>query len=303
MQTKAYDMAAFMIMDSEGKINIQSSFGWRHDWIENYNLSPLNKSNTIIEDLINNKRMMIIEGTSKYPELNRILNTMYAKSVYIFPLIIKDKLFGILFITNNEVKAISEHQKQMITGIADQANIALHNLITLVSEIKKSSTDGLTGLYNRRYFDEQLISIVNEAFIKNTDVSLIMIDIDYFKKYNDTYGHPAGDYLLKKLAETTSSCVRSMDIIARYGGEEFVVILSNTNTSTAQSIAERIRRSVENMSDDKLNSKVTISLGVGTLHYNCEDPKSLIEFADKSLYHAKHTGKNRVCYGWGDNQE
>lgn len=297
IQLKAFDMAAFMISDEKGMLNMQSSFGWKHDWIERYNFNPINKENPLMKDLFEKKSLIIIDDISKYPDLWKTLYGINAKSIYIFPLILDNDVYGVLLIINTETRVISEHQMEMLSGITSQANISLQNLINMTKEIKKSSTDGLTGLYNRRYFDEQINKAVNEASINNFEVSLIMMDIDNFKKYNDTFGHPAGDMLLKKVAETVVKCVRSNDIAVRYGGEEFAVILRNTSISTALLIAERIRGAVENIQDCELNSKVTISAGIGSLSKNCEDAKSLIEYADKSLYHAKYNGKNRICCG------
>lgn len=161
-------------------------------------------------------------------------------------------------------------------------------------------TDGLTGLYNRRYFD----NILRKEFyrLKRTGepLSLIMIDIDYFKNYNDTYGHLEGDNCLKFVSTSIRKIVaRTTDIVARYGGEEFVVILPMTNEIGALKIAENIRQEIENLnlpnSSSKISNVLTISLGVTTaLRMIVESPNQIIHLADDALYKAKKNGRNRV---------
>lgn len=161
-------------------------------------------------------------------------------------------------------------------------------------------TDGLTGLYNRRYFD----NILRKEFyrLKRTGepLSLIMIDIDYFKNYNDTYGHLEGDNCLKLVSTSIRKKVtRTTDIVARYGGEEFVVVLPMTNETGALKIAENIRQEVENLnlpnSSSKISDVLTISLGVTTaLRMIAESPNQIIHLADDALYKAKENGRNRV---------
>ncbi len=169
-----------------------------------------------------------------------------------------------------------------------------HNLFLKELSIK----DGLTGIYNHRHMQNEINREFALAIRNNTDLSVLMLDIDHFKKLNDNYGHSYGDNVLKKLTKIISKAIRESDIFARYGGEEFLVILPTTDLKGGQNLAESIREEIENgdFSYKKINTKVTISIGVSTLkNFNIKKASELIENADKELYNAKNNGRNRVC--------
>lgn len=161
-----------------------------------------------------------------------------------------------------------------------------------------ANIDGLTGAYNHRYFYELIESIFDESVKKNRLLSIIMIDIDYFKKYNDMYGHRKGDDLLKDITSVLRKNLREKDIICRYGGDEFCIILTNTNKDEAIHIANTIKKSVDEyefFGQEYLpNGKLTISIGVATLNNESENYKTLIEDADMALYRAKFLRRNKV---------
>jgi diguanylate cyclase (GGDEF)-like protein len=153
-----------------------------------------------------------------------------------------------------------------------------------------SVKDGLTGVYNRRFMGIQMKStIATLQKEREKKFSILLIDIDNFKNYNDTQGHLAGDQLLRRLTELVRKSVRDKDIIFRYGGEEFVVLLDGANKKEAKMIGERTRTLVE------LYAPTTISIGVATFPDDGENEKDLIDKADGALYEAKRTGKNKVC--------
>ena len=164
-------------------------------------------------------------------------------------------------------------------------------------QYKLATTDGLTDLYNHRYFQEQMKMMVESSARYETQFSLIILDIDFFKKFNDTFGHQAGDAVLRQVAQTLKKNVRSSDIVCRYGGEEMSIILANTDYETAVSTAKKICDRVSAY-DFKLPSgkdtTVTISLGVSTYPQDGQTPSELIDAADKHLYIAKNSGRNRV---------
>ena len=137
---------------------------------------------------------------------------------------------------------------------------------------------------------------INSSGEKKETLSILMIDIDFFKNINDTYGHAAGDIVLEDVAKMIKSCTRNADTAARYGGEEFVVMLNNTSASAAMAVAERIRKSVEEKSImyDGKKINVTISIGVSSYNFDLESAKSIVERADKALYESKQNGRNRV---------
>ncbi|PKM45614.1 MAG: hypothetical protein CVV05_04965 [Gammaproteobacteria bacterium HGW-Gammaproteobacteria-1] len=163
-----------------------------------------------------------------------------------------------------------------------------------------SYQDGLTGIANRRRFDEKLELEWRRAARENQPITLIMIDIDFFKNYNDLYGHPAGDECLKKIAHVLSVTIaRPGDIAARYGGEEFAAILPNTSLLGAEKLAEQIRSRVEDLELPHANSAVspwvTVSVGLATrVPVNPDDYTTLLEGADRALYKAKQQGRNRL---------
>jgi diguanylate cyclase (GGDEF)-like protein len=170
-----------------------------------------------------------------------------------------------------------------------------------------SRSDMLTEVANRRHFDEFLQVVWNRACQDGSDISIMMIDVDHFKAFNDRYGHPAGDACLKDIASTLKRRLRRPgDLIARFGGEEFIVILGGTPLATACSAAERVRRGVENLNllhaTSSTHAVVTVSIGVACLRPNSPyaSPAQLISAADEALYHAKARGRNRV-FAFGTN--
>lgn len=164
-------------------------------------------------------------------------------------------------------------------------------------QYKLATTDGLTELYNHRYFQEQMKSNVENSKRYGNEFSMIILDIDFFKKFNDTYGHQSGDAVLRQVAQTLKKSVRATDIACRYGGEEMSIILPNTGKnvahSTAEKICERVSSNKFKLQGDKEVS-VTISLGVSTYPQDGQTPSELIEAADKRLYNAKNNGRNQV---------
>ncbi|MGB9497422.1 MAG: diguanylate cyclase [Dissulfuribacterales bacterium] len=162
-----------------------------------------------------------------------------------------------------------------------------------------ANRDGLTGLYNHRYFHEQLSKDFLRARRYHESLSCILLDIDYFKKFNDTYGHQTGDIVLSTLGQVIRDSIRDSDFAARYGGEEFALVLYHADRPTAVNVAERLRQMVEHceVRDKDHVLHVTISLGVATFpHEQISNPRQIVECADKALYKAKENGRNRVEY-------
>jgi two-component system cell cycle response regulator len=158
--------------------------------------------------------------------------------------------------------------------------------------------DGLTGLNNRRYLDNHLKVLFNRAAVRGRPLSLCITDIDRFKQVNDTYGHDAGDEVLREFAARLRSTVRGADLACRYGGEEFVVVMPDTTAELAASVAERLRSIIENrpfvLKSSGREINITASLGIATNTASSETPEQLLKQADKALYEAKSAGRNRV---------
>lgn len=158
--------------------------------------------------------------------------------------------------------------------------------------------DALTGLFNRRYLLEMMGRELSYATRLRQPLSVVMFDIDHFKKINDTFGHAAGDFVLKTLAKNLSEGLRGYDVFARYGGEEFVTLLRGTALDNALIFAERIRKRTESLAVEHEGKRipVTISVGVSALNPDqAQSPEALIKEADRHLYEAKRRGRNRVC--------
>ena len=162
-----------------------------------------------------------------------------------------------------------------------------------------TTTDMMTRLKLKHYFYTVLADKLDEAQRNDNPLAVLMLDIDHFKRFNDTYGHACGDFVLQKVAKIISDGVRTHDLAARYGGEEFVVLLSNTDAPSAMMVAERIRKNIESCDFNYENQHmtVTISIGVAVLHNGKKiTPARLVELADQGLYISKENGRNRSSF-------
>lgn len=160
--------------------------------------------------------------------------------------------------------------------------------------LRLSNTDSLTGIFNRSKFNEEFKKWTDYSNTYENDISLVFFDIDNFKRVNDNYGHMAGDKVIKDIALSIQSKIRSTDIFARWGGEEFVILLPNTGNNQAAEMAERMRVAIENVTCSEWGN-ITCSFGIATLKKN-ESADSFINRGDKLLYEAKRCGKNTVVY-------
>lgn len=222
------------------------------------------------------------------------------KKTGVFPLISEENITGCIVahstidkLTNDEINYISELTKQSSITI-ERANV--------YSEILKNATmDALTGLNNRRQFEVRLKEEYSSANRQNTPLCAIMIDIDFFKKFNDTYGHAIGDTVLRTTANVIKEQLREYDIPSRYGGEEFCILLPQTNIDEAKIVAERLRNSVENKKIEIQTNKneqikhISVTISVGLAQLDIKDmADDLYMKADRALYEAKEQGRNRV---------
>jgi diguanylate cyclase (GGDEF)-like protein len=209
------------------------------------------------------------------------------------PIIYQENLLGII-VLNCKTGDISD---ELTFTLAGQAGIAIQNARLFERINAMATTDGLTGLNNRRHFFE----LADREFVRykryGAPLSVFMIDIDHFKRINDTYGHAVGDRVLMHLAEKLTGLVRDSDIAGRYGGEEFAVILPETKLETAAGIAERVRKAIENdaaRAEEFGDIKYTLSIGVSMFTRDVQTVAEVFEAADKGLYEAKSLGRNRV---------
>ncbi|MEK6726711.1 MAG: diguanylate cyclase [Deltaproteobacteria bacterium] len=237
---------------------------------------------------------------SPVPRKNR--SRFKTKSFVSIPLKLNSRTIGVLNLSDKITGEIfSAEDRDLLLSFASYASIALDRgtYFKMSEELKSISiTDHLTGLLNRRYLQERLFEETERAKRHKAPLTLFMIDIDDFKSFNDRYGHPAGDQILKTVAHAIQEEVRNIDVVARYGGEEFTVMLPTTSKTASMVIAERIRKGIEETPywgpKIKAGEKVTISLGIATCPEDADSMEILIEQADRALFMAKTGGKNRV---------
>jgi len=214
----------------------------------------------------------------------------------IFPLKAGESVVGTLVCGSHSRDALPEAAQKELAMLALQAAEALVRTRLYAQAERLATTDGLTGLLNRRTFNAQLHARLREAERYQRPLSLLLLDIDHFKQVNDGYGHPAGDAVLRSVASLLTRQARETDIVARYGGEEMALILPETDARGALAIAERIRKAVggAHHPTDQGTLKVTVGAGLSTWSGGADGAEELLVAADKALYRAKQAGRNRV---------
>jgi diguanylate cyclase (GGDEF)-like protein len=202
---------------------------------------------------------------------------------------------GELTDTINRMASALQHERENLERAVTERTRELQEANARLERL--AVTDGLTGVFNHRRFQEQLQSELIRSERHKRPMGVLMVDVDFFKKVNDAMGHPAGDELLRRLAEVLGADLRQTDMIARYGGEEFAVILPETTKSEAMQVAERMRIAVEakiNAGTTVFPMKVTVSIGVATFPEDGKSVEQVLTAADQAMYVAKRQGRNRV---------
>ncbi len=221
------------------------------------------------------------------------------KNTYLcIPILAQGEALGILhFQSTDESPVLDDAELSLKTTFAAQVGLSVANIRLREALRSQSIKDPLTGLYNRRYLTEMLEREIRRAVRAEQPLGILMLDLDHFKKFNDTYGHDAGDTVLREAASFLSKSIRVEDVVCRYGGEEFVVVLPTADLSAAHTRAERIRsrlREVAVLHQGQPLGMITVSIGVAALPLNGIKPKDLLEAADAALYRAKREGRDRV---------
>ncbi len=196
-------------------------------------------------------------------------------------------------------KRFSDAELKRLENLLSNLFYPLRNALTYYQALQSAYTDPLTGLYNRTALNDAFQREWKLAQRQRQPLSLLALDIDHFKKINDTYGHAAGDIALIKIAEILRKTVRASDLVFRHGGEEFLVLLNNTGIEGAKLLAERIRKAIaaKDCSDIDPELSITTSIGVASLNHPEETPQQLLKRADDALYRAKRNGRNLVVAG------
>lgn len=259
-------------------------------------------SNPLINVITKNDRVFTIDELKAevpaYADLEPITSL---KPSLIVPLVQRNHLDGILVLGEKislpEEQGYSSYEKELILTIASLAAVAIYNSTLL----ERSSTDMMTHLKLKYFFYNVLTYKLDAAMAQNLPLAVIMFDIDFFKRFNDTYGHACGDYVLQTVAKIIRSCIRSCDLASRYGGEEFTVMLDKTGKDDAMTVAERIRQHVEEYDFCYENQHVKVTISIGVTVFDSEknlvsSPKQLVDQADQALYVSKRSGRNRVTF-------
>jgi diguanylate cyclase (GGDEF)-like protein len=206
------------------------------------------------------------------------------------PLKVGESILGVVSL-DNKGEGFTQEDLTKVNHLAGQVAIAVQN----AELYERSITDGLTQLFIRRYFDDHLEQEMKRTLRSKNSMALLLFDIDHFKRFNDTYGHQVGDWVIQKVAAVAKGCIRDgLDMAARYGGEEFAIVMPDTDLDGAVQVAERLRKAVEESfvyhEGNKLT--ITISLGCAAFPAQADDKETLIQLADTALYASKHKGRN-----------
>lgn len=236
------------------------------------------------------------------PEADALLQAMDAASVLVVPLFVRNRVMGSLQLFGERTDSFSREDAQLLWILSLVAESMLARDYSNETLLRFAFTDFLTGLKTRGYFEQQLDLELARAERRGTPVALLMIDIDHFKRLNDTYGHQAGDVVLRDVAAILTRDLREVDTAARYGGEEFILLLPETDLQGAKLVAQRLRYSIEQANfftgartpTGEKSKHITVSIGVALFPEEARFKRDLLEASDAALYEAKEQGRNRV---------
>ncbi len=251
------------------------------------------------EEPIELERVTLQVEKGKWRNKQKVMDPQASlKSHLTLPLVIEGEIIGCISINSDQANMYNVPRLQFFSVFGYQMAASLKHIQRFSTVKKEAIYDTLTNLFNRRYFEERLSAETQKAFEGESNLSMIMVDIDHFKKVNDTFGHDGGDKVLREIASLLKNSVRKHDTVARYGGEEFVLLLPGAPLDPTNMVAERIRRSVENTSFDMGQTQIHITISLGISNFPMHRMKSkeeLVKMADLALYEAKRGGRNRVC--------
>jgi len=211
------------------------------------------------------------------------------------PLVSFGQTLGVLLLDSDKPRSFRSADVQSLESVADICATAIQNAHYVERVKQLAYLDGLTGIFNRRFFELRIVEEIERSRRFGSGMAVIMIDIDQFKRMNDEFGHLLGDEVLRQVSSILHQQLRKIDVVCRYGGEEFAIILSQTSPKYALGVAEKLRRMTEKWQFPGVPRPVTISAGVAMCPEQGETRDSLVSAADASLYTAKQAGRNRVC--------
>ena len=219
-------------------------------------------------------------------------------SIISSPLISNNSLLGLLRLENKDSGFFTQDDLRFLALVSDLGAVALENSLLFQKPQDLAIHDDLTGLFTRQYFLGRLNDEAKRCLRLDQHLSMMMIDIDFFKQYNDKFGHTAGDIVLKKIAGLMKESLAEFNaLISRFGGEEFLVMLYGLDKKRSLSVAETLRQKIEKerVTLRRQDTKVTVSIGVASMPFDTKDEDELVQKADKAMYNAKGKGRNQVC--------
>ena len=220
---------------------------------------------------------------------------MAAVRAIAIPLIVGARVVGVLEARHDQARVATKEVIEILEMLATHAATAIESarLHEVIEE--RSQVDPLTKLLNRRRLEEDLASECKRCLRYGRPLAFVMLDVDHFKAFNDTHGHPKADVALQAVAEIIAGCARTTDTAYRYGGEEFCILLRETGAEDAMHFAERLRQRIEQRFESGESSGITASFGVSGFSRDAPTPRALVEAADAAMYDSKHAGRNRVA--------
>jgi diguanylate cyclase (GGDEF)-like protein len=230
------------------------------------------------------------------PDEYDFIKTRKIGSFICIPLSSKSRKFGLVLIEHKNRNTFNDENLRLVTTICKTVSMAIENAELYANLQELATIDGLTGVFNRVYFHNKFEEEFRVAKELGYDLTLVILDIDYFKKFNDTYGHMFGDIVLKSVAQTVKNNLRSTDTVARFGGEEFVVIMPRTTIKEAFEKVESLRQKISNnvVTDNQISASVTASFGMASFPKTSNNQVEIIRDADNALYKAKEAGRNCI---------
>jgi diguanylate cyclase (GGDEF)-like protein len=253
----------------------------------------------LTDQLLQHDEILFVEDTEQVDYFNNPLAVKEGiRSLICIPLVTKGSIHGVLYLDDFVPRQFDKDRMKLISVLASFAAMAIENAKLHQETCKMAITDVLTGLYNRRYFEQVLPQELERAHRYNQPFGLLMIDVDNFKNFNDAFGHPMGDRILATIAKAIEKALRSVDFAFRYGGEEITVILPETSLQSACQIAERIRQRVAadtgKLLRNSQDESITVSVGIACYPDDGADVDILVARADELLYQAKAAGRNCI---------
>lgn len=297
------DAFAFYLMQSRSRQFYLAG----HKGLDNNLISPAQEPLQLCglaQQTVQSKHCFYIDHIKQHADHLSTMETSLGGSLFSVPLVLRNEVIGLIMIWRRQTQGFSPSDRQSLKSISSQIAVAYDRALLYTRTRELSVRDELTGVYNRRHFQQTLKLEIKRAERFKRPISLMMIDVDCFKKFNDTYGHVRGDELLKQLAQLLKEKIREVDLLARFGGEEFVIMLTDTSLSDAVGVANKLQRMVRKHLGISIGSEgtarigkdsgVTISIGVSSFPECISHPRDLVNTADMALYAAKRDGRDLV---------